>query len=1693
MRQNYNKKNKGLALLGQGKWKHALRSALVLMGFMMGFGMMTTWAQHHVDPNNPNIPTGLVMDKYFVPDDPADGTSGNIFLETYVTGHSVVQHKPTDIVLVLDVSGSMDEEIADYEYTARDIQWYTYNGYGNNTYYYLYSDGNYYPVERYYRSTGFIFTINYYYLRFQVGTTWYYLYGDNTQPTTTRPDNVTSGTGNIWRGILYSRETISTQTKMEALQNAVCTFVDNIAADAQTYNVDHRVSIVKFAMNRYYNDDASDIEEGDHDYTYYYQGGSLSNANYTEVVINRKAPRTQAQIIKDAVNGLHAEGATAADYGMTKAEYLLASIPEPGEGEQERAKVVVMFTDGDPTYSSGFENNVANAAIESAYRQKHTYEAMVFTIGVFRNPSENTLNYMAYTSSNYPNAHGMNDHGDATPGVNYAYTAESSEGLADIFTTIAGASGAMALPAATIVQDAVSPNFTLPNGASDITAYAPKYYYDVNAREYKFEDLKDAGTLVIGSITDPETGNPITGVVMEDDPDCGENKLPSDKIRLVGEDKIQVDGFNFSHHWVGTMEDPQGDETAHGRKLVIKIHIEVADGGSWGDGIATNVPEESYIQAPDPNNPGQYVYYGPFPPASADVMGSVWTEVVTTRPSGFLPDGVTEITGDGSGVTIDIDSPEDLAWFISEVNGRIGYNVVNGVNTNNVASHPKLNGRLIADIDMSAHNWVPIGAGYQVSLNNSGLTEYVMNGDNKVNLVYGGTFDGNGHVITGLKTNASKYYKLIESQTPTVVVFPGMFSDVSGTVKNVFVLDSDFRGKRHTEKFTHFGIIADTLSSGGMIFNCEAAGRITCNNDNPSMDNLTIYGGLVGLNNGGTIHSCMAMAELTGYTMGGMIGENRGGTFTNGFTNGVYNYIGTADQAKPIGGIAAINNNGSISNCYVRFSRESSGLLTNTGFHQVVGNGSYTAASCFTPSLIEQGQEILTVNTAWNNTIPEAGGSTSYYTNTRNQSRIREDRSNDNMVGGTWQTVGEGESAYKILNGGTPMLTKLNEEVSDLNDLLEEDEQPYASWKRTTAIGKNYHFASSPDGGNINGDYPVLMIEGFTCLASTDGITVDYAASLDEMLDRHNNYTVNTQSTWNNNKYKDTQVDALKGGAINLYANESNVTKSTISVTNEDDETISTMVYIDENISLLQDENSKITAYTGQTIKDFGSDYDTDGNRWHNVSSSLTGSKFGWSYADNGIVAHSSDPNPCGWILPTDNDDESIFPSDVRSTSPLDFYCFFEPQYHWINFRRNGQSHWHMDLINDAVSYDEPTNHAKIDYYYNYKDEDEEEFTKVHDNETSFIPGKGYLMALYTEYFADRHKWNDNNDGSKNGQFVQNRGILNNGTITIPVTYTAANEWTGLAGYNLLGNPYQSYLDFATFASVNSDLWDGDANAMTYAVYDPTLGIYAQATAAGQASQGAFAATGDINMHQGFFICAKKSGTATFNNTMRSNTPAAGTQFRGERLNYPVINLIATDSEGNNDVAVLEVGRPENGGGEKLRVGSATGRISLRHDNTDFGILFSDMTEGSQPLRFETQEDGTFTLSWNTANANFSSLTLVDNITGVNYDMLTHDSYEFEGRASDYKSRFKILIGEFTDVEENEETVTNNFAFFDGSEGVVNGKGQLTVTDVMGRMVYTDNLTNDQNHVSLNGLSQGVYLMQVRNGNGAKVQKIVVR
>jgi hypothetical protein len=143
------------------------------------------------------------------------------------------------------------------------------------------------------------------------------------------------------------------------------------------------------------------------------------------------------------------------------------------------------------------------------------------------------------------------------------------------------------------------------------------------------------------------------------------------------------------------------------------------------------------------------------------------------------------------------------------------------------------------------------------------------------------------------------------------------------------------------------------------------------------------------------------------------------------------------------------------------------------------------------------------------------------------------------------------------------------------------------------------------------------------------------------------------------------------------------------------------------------------------------------------------------------------------------------------------------------------------------------------------------------------------------------------------------------------------------------------------------------------------------------------------------------------------------------------------------------------------------------------------------PVHFTTEEDGTFTLTWNTHNGEFTSLLLVDNMTGTITDMLHTDHYTFDATTDDYASRFYITY-RVTAVDENVDG-DGTFAFFDGSAWIVEGKGMLDVVDVQGRTLFSERLVNDKNRVSLNGVAAGVYLLRVSDGNDTMVQKIVVR
>ena len=546
-----------------------------------------------------NLPEGVYMEKNglaYRKDAKlnADG-SYTIDLEAFVTGKVTVENTsiPADIVLVLDVSGSMDDNMYEYIYTARSSQAYSYDSYGDNTYYYKHTDGKYYPVRRFYES-GRWFSPYVYYLTFTAEGTTYYLSGNSvttSRPSTPRDDTflglpvLFSGIEKtIWTGTLYTQSQRSLGKKIDALKAAVKTFIDQIEHndlyddnnEPRETPLGNQISIVKYAMDAYYNSnvawnsDSAPLAEGDHN-----QGGS-NKYNYTEVVKQFTKTGTAANVtaLKNAVQGLTASGATASEYGMNLARLLLKNLGADREGS---TKTVVFFTDGSPTHGSEFTTSVATNTIKGAYAAKSTYKAKVFTIGVFSDlgdeEEEDVNDYMNYTSSNYPNAQSMSEPRQPnTDGVQY-YQNSTGTDLSTIFENIAdisGGSGATDVTAeSSVVVDVVASSFSLPSAnPSDVTVLvAPCTGETASTIEYPEGTFKKY--LTFGTAMTPE-----------------EYGLPHITPSIdAANKKVTTTGFDFSANWCG---EDQENHTWHGYKQIIRFKIKVNDDVVGGPHVYTN-------------------------------------------------------------------------------------------------------------------------------------------------------------------------------------------------------------------------------------------------------------------------------------------------------------------------------------------------------------------------------------------------------------------------------------------------------------------------------------------------------------------------------------------------------------------------------------------------------------------------------------------------------------------------------------------------------------------------------------------------------------------------------------------------------------------------------------------------------------------------------------------------------------------------------------------------------------------------------------------------------------------------------------------------------------------------------------------------------------------------------------------------
>ncbi len=208
--------------------------------------------------------------------------------------------------------------------------------------------------------------------------------------------------------------------RLDALKEAVKAFLDEAAnTNTEAGSELVRVGLVKFAGNE---------KNGIGDDTYRSGGYTY---NYSQIVSDLTADMNG---LKNKVSKLKAAGATRADNGFNLAAKMM------GSARTDAKKVVIFFTDGSPTSSSGFEGKVANKAVEAAKELKDG-GATVYSIGVFSgaDPSSiqgNENQFMHAVSSNFPKATKYNQHGEGNIKAGYYKSATNASELNAIFDEI---------------------------------------------------------------------------------------------------------------------------------------------------------------------------------------------------------------------------------------------------------------------------------------------------------------------------------------------------------------------------------------------------------------------------------------------------------------------------------------------------------------------------------------------------------------------------------------------------------------------------------------------------------------------------------------------------------------------------------------------------------------------------------------------------------------------------------------------------------------------------------------------------------------------------------------------------------------------------------------------------------------------------------------------------------------------------------------------------------------------------------------------------------------------------------------------------------------------------------------------------------------------------------------------------------
>lgn len=302
-------------------------------------------------------------------------------------------------------------------------------------------------------------------------------------------------------------------------------------------------------------------------------------------------------------------------------------------------------------------------------------------------------------------------------------------------------------------------------------------------------------------------------------------------------------------------------------------------------------------------------------------------------------------------------------------------------------------------------------------------------------------------------------------------------------------------------------------------------------------------------------------------------------------------------------------------------------------------------------------------------------------------------------------------------------------------------------------------------------------------------------------------------------------------------------------------------------------------------------------------------------------------------------------------------------------------------------------------------------------------------------------------------------GELNVDEVTFPLSYT---EGLSVAGFNMVGNPFAHNISSDNFYTSSATLASG-----FYLIGDNGEWL---ARPAGHM----------IAPMESVLVKADKADNLVI-------MPEANTNERAntEEQQYLAINVANANY---NDIAYVSFNKGL--GLDKISHRNETApMVSVPVEGKEFAIAMMNNEVTEIPVTFVAKTMGEYTIGVEAEKCDYSRIILVDRLTGNETNMLLED-YTFMATSNDNADRFLIKLS----MESDTDTNTENFAFINNGNIIINnieGQGVIKVFDVTGRSVseYTE---FESAVLPAADYNTGMYIIQMSDGNGLKVQKIVI-